>query len=228
MAKKLPRVREAFVIDRSGSMAWACKQTISGFNEHLNVLQRRANEVEVFFTLVQFDDVYEVLYRDAPLRYIEPRNERNYVPRGATALYDAVGRTISALLAEDDGTPTVVTIQTDGEENASREYTRQMVFDMIKQCEAKGNWTFVFMGAEQNAYTQSQQLGIAAGNTVSYSLNDSQPLYRATADAIIARGLQSANGGGLATQCFYSDAGFDIDPEDLNKTSKTVRNIPIP
>lgn len=120
----------AMVIDRSGSMSGKEDDVIGGFNTFIQAQKKVPGKA--IFTLVQFDDQYEVMYDGVDIQEVKELDRTTYVPRNSTALLDAVGRTISTLgsklasMGENDRpSKVVVVITTDGFENASREHTRQ-------------------------------------------------------------------------------------------------------
>lgn len=85
----------AVVLDRSGSMASSCDDTIGGLNTFLDQQVDDAGEVNI--TLAQYDNEYELVYLGQPVRRVPRLTRSTYVPRGATALLDAIGRTIDEL-----------------------------------------------------------------------------------------------------------------------------------
>lgn len=154
------------IIDRSGSMHSIRDDAIGGFNAFLK--EQKALPGDARLTLVLFDDQYEVVFDGAPLREVLDLTEETYVPRGSTALLDAVGRALSAASARlsgipEDGRPekVIVCILTDGMENASREFTREQIFDMISARKTNG-WEFVFLAASQEAIQEGAAMGIDA------------------------------------------------------------------
>jgi len=167
------------VLDRTGSMEACRDQTISGFNEWLGALKREANGQEYRLTLVKFDkhsarlgdklaqmDI-EVPYRGVPLEQVQPLTRDTYVPRGLTPLYDAIGQSISETEAVKADRVLFV-IVTDGMENASTKHTRASIFDRIQVKQRLGTWSFVFIGANQDAYESSAAIGIPMGNTLQW------------------------------------------------------------
>ncbi len=163
-----------FVLDRSGSMQSIVSDTIGGFNRFLEEQQQAPGRATM--TLVQFDHEYEPLLVVAPLSEARPLSPRTYRPRGSTALLDAIGRAIDetgqslAAMNEPDRPSTVLfVILTDGQENASRVFTRERVFDMISHQRAQYQWQFVFLGANQDAIAEASHLGIAAGAALTFA-----------------------------------------------------------
>jgi hypothetical protein len=167
----------AVVLDRSGSMESIREATIEGFNEFL--AGQQAVPGEATLTLVQFDNEYEVRHQAAPLADVPPLTGETYVPRGSTALLDAIGRTINSLGARlakmpecDRPARVLFTIVTDGLENASQEFTRSQVFDMITHQRETYGWEFMFLAANQDAIATGRQYGIDPGLAASYAASD--------------------------------------------------------
>lgn len=153
------------ILDRSGSMARIRTDVIGGFNSFL-ADQRKLPDLATI-TLVQFDHDYEVMYRRKKVQTAPDLTEETFVPRGNTALYDAMGRAISdvgdryASLREADRPGRVIfVVLTDGEENASREYKRAQLAAMVKVQREKYAWEFVFIGANQDAFLNGAAVGV--------------------------------------------------------------------
>jgi hypothetical protein len=164
----------SIVLDRSGSMESVRSDTIGGFNTFLSDQLEEGGEATI--TLVQFDDIYEVVYSAIPLTDAGRLDNSTFVPRGSTALLDAIGRTIIATgkrleaLAEDQRPEKVVfVVLTDGHENASRQFTAHNVNEMISHQRDVYKWEFVFLGANQDAITTAANLGIQASHSITYA-----------------------------------------------------------
>lgn len=157
----------ACVVDRSGSMQSISSDAIGGFNSFLE--SQLAVPGEARLTLVLFDHEYMVLYNGIDLPRVRPLDRTTYVPRGTTALLDAVGRTIDDLGARLARTPeperpakVIVAILTDGLENASRDYSYTRVAEMIRHQQEIYSWEFIFLAANQDAIAAAGKLSIAA------------------------------------------------------------------
>lgn len=202
-ASKVETFLLVFVLDRTGSMANCYDATISGFNEFLHA-QQREKAGEASMTLVQFDrygdePICQTRYRATKLSRIadlgSPQNP--YQPRGDTPLFDAVGETIVATDQEAGKYDHVLfIIQTDGYENASREYTQRQVFEMVGERRERG-WDFVFLGADVDAYQLGGTLNVPIHNTMSYaSASQSGPAFAAlSGTATRYRRSRGASGG---------------------------------
>ena len=155
-----------FVLDRSGSMEHLSQETIGGFNSLIQK-QKKENRGEVLVTTVLFDDNYEVLHDHLPIRKVPRLTEKEYYARGCTALLDAVGRTIDNVGLRLSKTPEhkrpgkiLFVITTDGYENASQDYTKQRVKEMISLQQDTYKWKFLFLGANIDAVGEADSLGI--------------------------------------------------------------------
>lgn len=158
-----------FVLDKSGSMTLRRDQTISGFNEYLKTIQADSNLEKARFTLVTFDTEFITVAANELLADVAGLTSVTYVPEGLTALYDAVAHGLKLIKDQvKKKHRALVIIMTDGEENSSREYSRAMIFDMIKDYEDKGNYTFVFLGCDQDVWAEGGKMGVAKGNTKEY------------------------------------------------------------
>lgn len=155
-----------FVLDRSGSMEHLTDETIGGFNS-LITRQRNKEESDAYVTTVLFDDRYELLHDHMPIRDIPRLTGAEYYARGCTALLDAVGRTIDSVgrrlarTAEEDRPGKILfVITTDGYENASREYSKRRIKEMITLQQNTYNWNFLFLGADIDAVGEADSIGI--------------------------------------------------------------------
>jgi hypothetical protein len=162
------------IIDRSGSMAAIESDAIGGFNHFVEDQKRLPGAARL--TLVLFDHSYEKVYDGLPLSRVPQLNAATYSPRGTTALLDAIGRTLDDLTHRLASVPegaypdrVVIAVLTDGLENASRDYTRDRVFEKIRHLQKNYEWQFIFLAANQDAIQSGAQLGIAADTSLAFS-----------------------------------------------------------
>ncbi|MBF0242657.1 MAG: VWA domain-containing protein [Desulfamplus sp.] len=153
------------IIDRSGSMETIKNDAIGGFNTFLEEQKKVPGEATL--TYIQFDDEYEVVHENKPLQNVEPINDKVYMPRGTTALLDAIGKTIDSTGKRLANMPeknrpekVIVSILTDGEENASCQYDLAKIKDMITHQKEKYSWEFIFLAANQDAFAEAEKIGI--------------------------------------------------------------------
>ena len=200
--KKTNAIKVSFILDETGSMLSYKDTTISGFNEYVDGLKKQP---KLRMTLTTFNtDKIKIVYKDKPIKNVKHINDDTYQPSACTPLYDAMGRTINSLGKEKK---VLMIIMTDGLENASKEYTQKGIFDLIKKKE-KAGWTFVYLGANQDAWAASHAMGFLRGNTINYN----QSKTKQTFDAV------SKN-----TQTYFASAGAQtanfFDKDDESKLS---------
>jgi hypothetical protein len=165
--KNLEQTEIVVVLDRSGSMSSIGKATVEGFNKFLD--EQKNSDGEAFITLVQFDDRYEMNYQGLPVKDATPLVlGENFIPRGSTALFDAIGKTIEDLNTDRD---VVFVIITDGEENSSKTYKREAIMKMI-ETQTETGWKFLFLAANQDAIKAGGSIGIKGSSSINYSSND--------------------------------------------------------
>src|SRR5687768_3585755 len=152
----------------SGSMESIRDAAVEGTNKYIRDLQKHKNAKTTRFTFVAFDDLYEVwiddeLVKDAPLIGSQ------YQPRGMTALNDAIAKTILRLdRSGRKDEKHLVVVLTDGYENHSKEYGGPQgaarLAKLVKSYEKRGNWTFVYLGAnDANVKQTAAAIGIQEG-----------------------------------------------------------------
>lgn len=205
------------VLDRSGSMVTIKTDTEGGFDTFIKDQAKLPGKCLV--TLTYFDDVYEVMFTEQPVDQVPPLVLH---PRGSTALLDAIGKTVTATgerLARmpEDHRPgkVILVIWTDGQENASQEWTRAKVFEAITHQREKYNWMVLFMGANQDAVAVGEKLGVARGHTMTFAANSA--------------GVRSAMASTSATMDSYrsapvgaSAAAFEYSEEDREGADSTA------
>ena len=171
MNEKLTEI--VFILDRSGSMSGLESDTIGGFNSM--IAQQKREDGECFVSTVLFDSESEVLHDRVKLADVPAMTDRDYTVRGCTALLDAIGGAIRHIgnihkyaRAEDVPAKTMFVITTDGMENASRRYTHDKIKAMIERQKEKYGWEFLFLGANIDAVSVANTIGIAADRAVDY------------------------------------------------------------
>lgn len=162
-----------FILDRSGSMSGLEGDTIGGYNAMLE--KQKKVEGEALVTTVLFDDQYELLHDRINLRGVAPITNKIYYVRGSTALLDAIGKTIDKIGHAHKHTAykevpekTIVVITTDGQENASHEYSLGRIKSMIEHQKERYGWEFLFLGANIDAVNTAGSFGIAPTRAAQY------------------------------------------------------------
>lgn len=183
-----------FLLDRSGSMQSIKSDTEGGFDAFIAAQGEQPGRCTV--TLAQFDTEYQVVYEGRPLAAVPPLVLE---PRGGTALLDSIGRlirdtgrTLEAMAEEQRPGVVEINIMTDGLENSSREYTRQAIKVLIEEQEREYNWTFSYMGANQDAIEVGAGMGIPAERNLTYGTGGGDVLAAMGAKARATSRLRNA------------------------------------
>lgn len=150
-----------FILDRSGSMSGSETDTINGFNAFIEKQAVKNHNIRV--TTILFDDKYQVLYSRKPISEVKALTEKEYYVRGCTALLDSIGKTVNSYKNEVGSAMCIIT--SDGYENASREYDRDQIRNIIENC----GWEFVFIGADIDSYTEASRIGIRKSRVANYN-----------------------------------------------------------
>lgn len=187
-----------FVLDRSGSMISMWDEAIDGFNRFL--ASQRTSPVFTRLTLVQFNNMVAPIYSGIPAQEAMDLNRETYYPGGSTALYDALGLTIDmtslrlkAFSRKEQPDSVIFGILTDGQENASREFTRKQVMDKIDHYTQNEGWEFVFLAVGPDAFQGSQSLGFTqVNNDVRFSvrMDDADKAFQKLDQEFLARKLK--------------------------------------
>lgn len=219
----------AFVWDMSGSMASIQQATREGTGSYLADLVKEENalvekhgeDVYTRLSVTAFDTAFEQWIVDEQIALVNvPELLARYQPRGWTALYDAIANTITTIDTQLKGKRkderVLVVIMTDGLENSSIEYGgpggRQRIFDLVKAYEAKGNWTFVYLGANVDAYAEANAIGIPSGNAAFYTASAGSVAKGSSSLSPMTSSLRSADADNTLTA--FADAGQSQDYRD--------------
>lgn len=221
------------ILDETGSMGDVLDATISSFNEFIKDQQKNTtDECRVGITLFsEFTTPYFSTFGGfptygtssaepkqilnsvrhlgiKPLAEVVPLSKESYRPTGMTNLYDAIGETINRLDEEvPGGTNILVVIITDGHENSSRKYNLQTIHSMITEREKRG-WTFVYLGANQDAWQVGASMGLAKGQTLTYDVGAiDQTLNTLSVATSAYRSTRSADTFGMSYTNFFTGDG---------------------
>ena len=206
-----------FIMDHSGSMSNIRKESMDNFNDQIKKIKEETEGIKTLITVVEFDNEIKTRHLDTYLENVAELN--GYWTGGLTALYDAIGLTISKFekneyikdLSKDHSV--LFIIITDGGENASQEFKREpgriMIKEKIEKLEKQGNWTFTFLGANIDVEaTAVTGFSMGAGNTMSFDatskgVNDAKH----TMNTAISNYYTSRKMGVKSVKSFYEDEG---------------------
>jgi uncharacterized protein YegL len=161
------------VLDMSGSMSSIIEKAREGFNQFLKEQQQSENEIKL--SLLFFDTSFYMPYKNISIKKIKPVNEDTYYANGGTALYDALGTAIDNYI--DDlaitkkskrADKSLFVILTDGEENSSNVYHKNLIKLMVTQMREEFNSEFIYLGANQDSCFQAESMGMSRSNAFNY------------------------------------------------------------
>lgn len=170
------QVFNVVILDKSGSMNRIRQAAVDGFNETLagikKAQEKYADTQEHYVSLVTFCScAREYVLDKVPVAEARPLTMDDFCPCCMTPLYDAMGMTLTSMrnhVSRIEDAVVVVTIITDGMENASKEYTGPAVKELVEQLKGEG-WTFTYMGANQNSVEVAFTLSIRNARNFDYS-----------------------------------------------------------
>ena len=158
------------ILDKSGSMSGLESDTIGGFNSMID--KQKEAGVDAKVTTVLFDTHFRTLQ---DIKKVEKLTAKAYVASGNTALLDAVGETINKISKVEDiyakNRAVLFVIITDGQENSSKEYSKAQIKKKISDKQEKYDWEFIFLGANIDAASEAESIGIQRSNAVKYQNN---------------------------------------------------------
>ena len=166
-------IHVTFVVDESGSMYPSVNDVTGGFNRVIEE-QKAVEDGTCLVSYFKFADEVTEVYKMKDVKEVEPLTTKNYSPGGCTAMNDGIGTAIDKVgkwLSDMDESErpekNVVVIITDGEENASKEYSFDSVKEKIKHQEEKYSWSFIYLGTDISDANYANSLGInlRAANT---------------------------------------------------------------
>jgi hypothetical protein len=159
-----------FILDRSGSMSSVQCDVIAGFNSYIQE-QNTHNESDLEVTLIQFSNGMEVIFERKDIWDVDNLTTETYVIGGGTQLYDTIGDTIR--MAEKNKAAdeqVIVVVMTDGEENGSGKYDKLSISRLIA-AKQEENWSFVFLGANQDSYLSGGSFGLLEENIQNWNFD---------------------------------------------------------
>jgi len=151
--------RIIMLVDETGSMAHNKEVTISSYNEWLDSNRKTKEEDEDHFprfTLVKFNTTCRMSEYES-IEQAPCLTSSNYKPNHRTALYDAIGETLTHYQNEKDN---IMVIITDGQENCSRKFRQHQIRELIQKHTDEKGWIFHYLGANQDAWSVGRRIGI--------------------------------------------------------------------
>ncbi len=211
------------LLDRSGSMSGKELDVVGGVNRFID--DQKKVDGEASLLMARFDKEYELFRPLKPLAEVSPLESTEYAPRGYTALLDALGKTIGhfdQLYEEKKPDKVIVVVATDGLENASREFNRELIKSMIAAREKDGVWTFIYIGAHVQAFDEARSMGFQMSNTS--QVHDSH-MGSAIGSSTMNAGVRSLRTGATQNAGLGRDVDILPDLQQL-KPKRLSNNLP--
>jgi len=199
------------ILDCSGSMDSCRAATVSGFNEQLATLRKGHRPDLTSVSLTRFNHDVRFDFTGRHLMNVPDLEFEEYVPGGNTAMYDAVGKTVTNTTDYED-TAYLVVILSDGMENASRVYTAHGVASLLRDRQKTGRWTIVYLGANQDLTKVVNDLHIPAANAAIYTSTDSGTRAAMAGSRIGVQSYMASRATGqTASADFFQTGGASAD-----------------
>lgn len=228
------KIYNLVILDASGSMETIYTQALTGVNETLATIrmaQEEHHELQQYVTLASFSAGAHFLNRIYSAKPIaEARNitRDDYSLLGCTALYDAMGTCISELQQKiTHGDRVLVTVITDGYENASRTWSGHQIKSLVEELRQMG-WTFTYIGADQDVEKVAGEIGVQ--NTLRFSANAEETDAMFEKERCCRRKYYSKMSCEIASPCgasmveendYFAD---DDEPEAMPNEPKSKKN----
>lgn len=180
------KIFNLIIIDESGSMQSIKQQAIDSVNETIQSIraaEQKYDDQEHYVSLVTFNNNVTTVYDCVQVAQVEELTAERYTPSCCTALYDAIGMSTHLLRRKvTDGDKVLVTVVTDGYENASKEYSGQAIKALVDELKSKG-WVFAYIGANHDVESVAATISITNVMNFEASKDGAQYMSRRVADS---------------------------------------------
>lgn len=183
------QVHNLIILDESGSMVSIKPSIINGFNElvqSIKGIQKKFPEQEHYISIISFNGLgNKIMHFMDDVSKLNTIDSSNYKPDSMTPLYDAMGFGFTKLrkkLKSQTNYNVLVTILTDGEENASKEYTGTVIKNMIEEL-SEGNWTFTYIGTDHDVEKMAANLSIKNSMVFKKNVNGIKSMFQEEYDS---------------------------------------------
>ena len=165
------------ILDMSGSMSSIIVKAREGFNKFLMEQKESGNKIN--FSLMFFDTDFYMPYKNVDINDVEELNEDTYYANGGTSLYDSIGTCVDNYLDLLGSTKkskrsdkTLFVILTDGDENSSRVYHRELIKNMVTEMREEFDVEYIYLGANQDSCFVAESMGMSRSNAFNYDATD--------------------------------------------------------
>ena len=180
------------IIDRSGSMCGKEADTIGGINATLEIIKQDLKPDEQVNVSIKLFDHEEVLLIDSlDIQNVRPLELNQFVPRGQTALYDAIGKSLTYFMEKklhnpNSYTKCLIYVATDGCENCSKKFNADRLKKLITSAKESYAIELFYLGANQDAILEASKIGIEEGQAINYSetREECEAVYRSLGSVV--------------------------------------------
>lgn len=224
----------AIVLDRSGSM-WRTKAaTVRGYNEQVQQIKEDAQDEnhDIFVSLVTFNgSVTEHLW-GVPAEQLEEASEEDFVPKGSTAMRDAMGHTIQKLMdttdSDDPNTAYLVCVISDGEENASKHFNVDALRELTESVQSSDRWTINYMGCSESYLKKvAQETSVPVANCAVWAndnIANTEHAFKEMGGKLGGYFKMRSKGRGTSSKAFHNLKGT-AEVDNYVIPSKTVEPL---
>lgn len=208
-----------FLLDRSGSMADSEKAVREHYNAYIKSQAKLPGKARVSLSI--FDTIYDEVYSNLPINEVPLLDHRTYFARGGTALLDGLGRLIKTIDAiPNKPSKVVVVVNTDGEENSSREFTLTQVKELVTERQENHDWQFVFVGAGIDAFHGGVSLGMRGHGTFAVAAG---PMGQSMGYNHLNTVTSSYRSGAMPTMDMANPDPVPVQPKKKKSSSANTR-----
>ena len=220
------------IIDRSGSMSGKEADTVGGINSTLTIIKQDLKPGEVVNVSIKLFDHEEImLIKSLNINEVRPLELRQYVPRGQTALYDAIGSTLTYFIEKKLHNPQsfdkcLIYITTDGCENCSKKFNVQSLKKLITSAQETFSIELIYLGANQDAIFEASKIGIQPSHAINYSetTDECNAAYRSVGNVV---NRQKSSMGTAFTQVERSQSYVPCTPPPPSRDYTTMLPPPL-
>lgn len=226
-------IKHVFILDASGSMSGIVDETIKGFNDQLQLIQTKAKEIpqEQETSLYTFSDSTTTKYVNRKAKDLTLLTATDYKANGNTALNDCIGKVINDIKADVGSrkdVAVIVTIVTDGYENASKEFSGPQIAALLSEVQEKDKYTITYIGANQDLHTLAKVMNLSPSNMMSYTsskggcssaMNNMRFARSSSIDNIVKC---SARGGDITSSLYSNENVFSPDNDTIVNSDTTT------
>lgn len=163
----VPTADLIIVLDESGSMGCMGNEPVESVNTFITEQKKLSHDPNATLSLYKFNTNVNTIYKDVKLSEINEFTE--YYTAGMTALWDAIGKAITEKLVTDRNRNVVMLIITDGYNNASNEFDKSKIRNLITKVEKEYNWVVQMIGANINTAEEGRESGIRMSRCANFN-----------------------------------------------------------